>query len=983
MASVTSIYESISANRHSFIVAQTSILLDLSQERKPFSLLVKPVRRLIEERGFINPTDPQIQAIPSILDGKNVLLIAPTGTGKTEAAFLPVFSRLIEMADRPIGIKVLYITPLRSLNRDLLDRLQWWCKSLDIKISVRHGDTEERERHQQSLSPPDIMITTPETLQAILPGKVLRRHLKQIRWVIIDEVHEFAEDKRGSQLVLALERLRLIAGRDFQVIGLSATIGSPERVANFLVGSERRVEIVKVPVAREMEFKILYPSASAEDSELAAKLYTHPEVAARLRVMRKLIEGQRSALLFTNTRSVAEVLASRFKIWDVDFPVSIHHGSLSKPARISAEQGLKEGDLKGLVCTSSLELGIDIGSIDLCIQYMSPRQVTRLVQRVGRSGHRIGSKARGVIVTMDSDDTLEAMVIARRAYLEDLEPAKIPEKPLDALAHQIVGLLIHQRRWSFAEMLDIFRRAYPYRELGEEDLASVLRYMHDRYPRLAWSSFEDKAVMRPQSLKEMYKYYYENLSMIPDEKTYLVVNEVDDVPIGILDEAFVAEYGDPGTKFIVRGSPWRITSLYGDKIYVKAVDDPTGAIPSWVGEEIPVPFEVAQEVGVIRSRVKKYLDEGSSADDVAKYLASVYPVDEETALRAIEDTVEQIKMGLPIPTDRGITVERWRDFIVIQASYGSLVNRSLAILLGHLVSERLGRSVGIQEDPYRVIIQAGEELPIEAVRELILELAVTDVEVLAEKALANTGIFKRRLIHVARKFGAISKWADFSNVSLNQLTKSFIGTAIFTEAFKETLSKDLDIENLRRVLERIKEGEIEVATIREREEASPIAQVGIKKIGQRANLMASENVERLILESAKVRLLNEVRTFVCVENWDYVEMMALKEFRDGFSCPRCGSRRIGVLNEGEEVVRRLADKRKQSLTSREREMHSLALKTAELIAKHGFIAAVALAGRGLRLSDAEDLVANARGLDEEFIRGVVAAERRSLSRRFI
>ena len=308
--------------------------------------------------------------------------------------------------------------------------------------------TQTLRNARSSPEPPqDMLITTPETLQAIFPGKNMRRHLAAIRWVIIDEVHEFAEDKRGSQLSLALERLRMITERDFQVIGLSATIGSPEKVASFLAGAGRPVEIVKVSVAHLMEFQIIYPTPSQEDEALAAKLFTNPEVAARLKVMRKIIEDHQSVLLFTNTRSVAEILASRFKVWDVDFPVSIHHGSLAKPARIAAETGLKEGELKGLVCTSSLELGIDIGKIDVCIQYMSPRQVSRLVQRVDRSGHGIGRVAKGIIITMDSDDALEAMVIARRAYLEDLEPVGIPEKPLDVLTHEIVGLFLHTRKW--------------------------------------------------------------------------------------------------------------------------------------------------------------------------------------------------------------------------------------------------------------------------------------------------------------------------------------------------------------------------------------------------------------------------------------------------------------------------------------------------------------------------------------------------------
>ncbi|MCS7365060.1 MAG: DEAD/DEAH box helicase, partial [archaeon GB-1867-035] len=288
-----------------------------------FQLLAKPVRKALIKRGFRQPTQPQEEAIPLILQGKNVLLIAPTATGKTEAALLPVFSMYIEKPIKPPGIKILYITPLRALNRDMLERFEWWSKELDIKVAVRHGDTEQSERTMQARSPPDLLITTPETLQAILSGKVMRRHLSHVQWVIIDEIHELAEDKRGSQLSLGLERLRYICGRDFQVIGLSATIGSPSLVAQFLVGVGRPVEIVQVPVARLMKLKVVFPEPSSEDYELAAKLYTHPEVATRLRLIRNLIEGHKSVLLFVNTRAIAEVLASRFKVWDLNFPVSV------------------------------------------------------------------------------------------------------------------------------------------------------------------------------------------------------------------------------------------------------------------------------------------------------------------------------------------------------------------------------------------------------------------------------------------------------------------------------------------------------------------------------------------------------------------------------------------------------------------------------------------------------------------------------------
>ncbi|MGW8289569.1 MAG: DEAD/DEAH box helicase, partial [Candidatus Bathyarchaeia archaeon] len=293
-----------------------------------FEMLVKPVRRLIEQKGFPEPTEPQEKTIPKILEGKNVLLISPTATGKTEAAFLPVLSMLLQAQQKP-GIKVLYITPLRALNRDMLERLEWWCNNLDIKLAVRHGDTDTKERTRQSRSPPDVLITTPETLQAMLSGWLLRQHLQSLRWVVIDEVHELADNKRGSQLSLALERVRNLAHNDFQLIGLSATIGTPEKVAQFLVGGNRPVEIIRVPVAKIIRLEVIFPKPTEEDVKLAGQLYTHPEVAARLRIIRQYMVKHKSVLLFTNTRSVSEVLASRFKVWDIDFPVSIHHGSLA------------------------------------------------------------------------------------------------------------------------------------------------------------------------------------------------------------------------------------------------------------------------------------------------------------------------------------------------------------------------------------------------------------------------------------------------------------------------------------------------------------------------------------------------------------------------------------------------------------------------------------------------------------------------------
>ena len=910
------------------------------------------------------------------------MLISPTASGKTESAILPIFTRFLNDPDRAPGIKIIYITPLRALNRDLLDRLKWWGQKLDLRVAVRHGDTEIRERTSQSRSPPDLLITTPETLQAILPGRIMRRHLRDVRFVIVDEVHELAEDKRGSQLALALERLRWVAQREFQMVGLSATIGSPEIVGKFLVGESRPVEIVHVPIARKMNLEILSPVPSAEDNRLAGKLFTHPEVAARLRVMKKMINDHKSVLLFTNTRSIAEVLASRFKVWDIDFPVSIHHGSLAKPARITAERALKDGEIKGLVATSSLELGIDVGRVDYVIQYMSPHQVSRLIQRVGRSGHSVGKIADGIIITMDSDDTLEALVIARKARSEDLENVTIPEKPYDALCHQIAGLLIQNRKWYYTELLDILRKSYSYRNLTEEELAKVTNYMHSRFPRLGWVSQQDKVVMRPSRVKDLYTYYFNKLSMIPDEKQYLVIEQETETAIGVLDEAFVAEYGQPGTKFIVRGTPWIMQNIRGDKIFVRGIEDPTGAIPSWIGEEIPVPYEVAAEVGQIRRITEEDYQKGTSLKEISLKLVDKYHVDLQTISRALIETYDQCEEGLPVPTDKMLTVEEWDDYIIINSHLGTLVNRTLARLIGHLLSDEAGVSIGIQQDPYRIVLQTMSTVDSDDVQKVLQRLAQMDITELAVTASKRTGLFKRRLVHVARRFGAISKWTDFSSITLRQLAKSFEGTVIMDEAVRETQEKDMDVPHTIEVLKAIGANQILVKTFKASGEASPITRIGLERISRKGDIIPTEKLNQILVSSTKARILNEVRTLACTKCWKYVEMRRLKEIPPIVKCPECGSTLVAVLGITDEDVKKVITKEGVRLSEREKSLVSKAEDSAKLVDQYGRIAVYVLAGRRIVPEIATDILRKHHKATVSFYEALMEAEREALKERF-
>lgn len=955
---------------------------DLSEDNA-FSQLCRPVRRLIEEKGFIKPTEPQRKLFPLILDDKNVLLISATATGKTEAAMLPVLHKFLMGGGRQPGISIIYITPLRALNRDILDRMTYWCNRLDIRLGVRHGDTSQKERTQQRLSPPDMLITTPETLQAILQGRTIKHYLKTVKWIIVDEIHELADNKRGSQLSLALERIKAVTNTPPQLIGLSATIGSPDKVAQFLVGAENPVEIVQISALRDTRFDIVYPEPDAEDYELAAKIFTHPEVASRLRVMKGLIEDHDVTLIFTNTRSTSEVLASRFNVWDIEFPLSIHHGSLAKTSRIATEKGLKKGDLRTVVCTSSLELGIDIGLIDLVIQYNSPRQVTRLLQRVGRSGHSIDDTSKGVIVALNSDDALESMVICRRALSETMEPLNVPEAPYDVLVNQTIAELMQRGRFYFLQAKNLFSKAYPFRSLEEDDILKVGRYMHDRFPRLAWLSEEDEVIIKPRgSRKTMYRYFFNNLSMIPDEKDYLVMDIENETAIGILQEAFVAEYAKPGVKFTLRGSPWKILNIHNDKIYVKAEDDPTGAIPSWVGEEIPVPYEVAIEVGRIKAQVEEEIQAGKSRSEVASVLSQVYTANVETIERAISELVDHSLNGYPIPTDQRVIVENWDDNVIIHSNMGTLVNRTIARIIGHIISEETGYPVGVQQDTYMVITQTVGEVDAKYVANLLRSLADSDMDRIMEAAIVKTGLFKRRLINVARKSGALSKFANFSNITIGRLMKSFEGTVIYEEAMKDTLRLDLDIMTTIKVLEQMAAGEIDVMVIDNMGEVTPLGQLGIDSISMKTDIVPPDKITRIILESAKARLYNETRVLGCLGKHDWFEERRVKDFPDKVVCPICGTTEVGVfertmddVSEGQILYRR---GKKEPPFWWKRGMDS-----SKLVSIYGRRGAIVASAKRVDFTEAWDILAETEGESDDFFERIIEAERVALKKRFM
>ncbi len=912
------------------------------------------IRQKLTEEAILQPTEPQEEAIPSILSGENVLLIAPTGTGKTEAASLPIFHRILNSERK--GTLAVYITPLRALNRDMLRRFHLWGEWLSISVAVRHGDTSQADRRRQALHPPDLLITTPETLQVMLTGKRLRKNLSSVKVVVVDEIHEMAASKRGSQLSVLLERLAELAG-DFQRIGLSATVGSPDDVARLLVGSNRSYKIVETDVKRSSDFLVASPMPGKGDRTLAGTLECDPRLAAQIQFIKEMVESKKS-LIFVNTRQAAEVLGSRFR--QMGQPIGVHHGSLSVEARVEAEEAFKAGELQGLICTSSMELGIDIGDVDHVIQYSSPRTVSRLIQRVGRAGHRIGLVSSGTIIATCADDVAEACVISRRAAAGELEKISIHEMPADVLANQIVGLEMDFWEIALERAREIISRAYPFRELSGEEMAGVVAQMEEsRLVRLG-----DEAVL--QRTKKARQYYFENLSMIPDEKRYNVYDIVGRRSVGTLDEAFVVGFAQPGATFVTKGEIWEITEIAEEEIKVVPIQR-SGEIPSWTGEEIPVPFDVAQEVGRIRREISEMFESGKGAEDAEEWLQSCYPVEDEAARELVDLIMRQREKNHPVPNESLVVVEGGGEGAIINCCFGHKTNDTLGRVITSILSARFGSSVALQIDPYRIELTLPKALLAEEIEKLIEDLDPDYVQPILEMTLKNTSLLRWKMIHVARKFGALSRDVDYQRVSMAKLLAVFEGTPMYREALREIYHDRLDIERTRMVLVRIRDGSMAMTT-------SSLSPIGTSGRGGGKDVTSPENADAAVIKLLKNRIMKDRVLLFCVNCKKWKSMRQVERVPDRPECPLCGSRMVAALKPWEEDEIKVVRKRDKK-TSDEKRRTKRVFRNANLVLSYGKTAAIALASRGLGPETAARVIGKLQKDEIEFYRDILKAEK--------
>jgi ATP-dependent Lhr-like helicase len=917
------------------------------------------IRSALGDFGFVTPTLPQKQVIPWILKGAHVLLIAPTGSGKTESAMLPIFHRILEGGREKRGVLALYITPLRALNRDMLSRLSRWGEMLGITLGVRHGDTSAYERQKQSCNPPDVLITTPETLQIMLSGKRLRANLESVAYVIVDEVHELATSKRGSQLSVALERLVEVCG-EFQRIGLSATVGNPEEVARFLGGVGRSVEIVRVDMFKQLDFEVVCPLPTEKDRELSKKLNCTVELASHVRVIREIVKAHASTLIFVNTREAAEALASRFCMLGENF--GVHHGSLSRQARIEAEEDFKAGKLEALICTSSMELGIDIGNVDHVIQYMSPREVSRLIQRVGRSGHQVERISSGTIITTSEDDSAEAWAITCSAARGEVEEIVLHEAPTDVLANQLCALALEYRELPLQRAYRIIRRAYPYRTLEYSELVRVAEQIVEN--RLVWLEERGGEVLLGRR-RRSFQHFYENLSMIPDERKYEVLDIVSGRFIGVLDEAFIVNFARMGAVFIAKGEMWRILEVLHDKnrVKVEPVRDPRGEIPNWTGEEIPVPFSIAQETGAIRRRIADML---SSGRDTISYLLSHYSTDLETAGRVIDLIRRQLSSNTPVPTDKTITIEADDNVITINVCAGHRVNETLARVLTALLTTRMGASVAMELDPYRIKLTLPQKTAPAQIKKMLEELQPEYLQPIIEMTLKNTSLLKWKMIHVARKYAALSLDVDYERISMRKLLEIFQHTPMYEEAVREILHDKLDIATTRKLIQQIHAGNITLKISK----PSPIGQAGFT--GGR-DLISPEHADATIIQALKNRIMEDQVILFCLHCKQWKSRRKVKQVPEAPTCPLCNSRMVAALKPWEEEEIKII--KKQTRNKEEEKQAQRVYKNANLVLSHGRTAVIALASRGVGPDTASKVISRMRKKEEDFYRDILEAER--------
>lgn len=807
------------------------MITHLTAPSKPVQIkaILHPIINTWFSNKFETFSEPQLYGVMEIHQRKNILISAPTGSGKTLTAFLAILNELVDSAQKQIledKVYCVYVSPLKALNNDIEKNLLQPLKELEflaekefgIRIGVRTGDTTNYEKQKMLKDPPHILITTPESLAIMINSPKFKLHLNKVQWLIIDEIHALAENKRGVHLNLTAERLQRISPAITRV-GLSATIAPLEEIAKFLVGPNRKCGIVDVRFLKESDFKVLSPVKSLVDTDYMPK---HDQM---YELINELTQQHKTTLIFTNTRSATERIVHNLK---EKFPqeyhnnIAAHHGSLGKEERFRTEQALREGTLKAVVSSTSLELGIDIGFIDLVICLGSPKSVARFLQRAGRAGHQLHSTVKARMIVMDRDDLVECSLLLKSAIEKKIDQVHIPQNALDVLAQHIYGIAINGVI-NIQELYQLIRNTYCYQSLEWDDFFELIKFLSGVYVALEdrhvyariWYDENTGDVGKRGKLARLI--YMTNIGTIPEESFITV--KIKDSIVGMIDEGFLEKL-KPGDVFVLGGNVYMFKFARGMTAQVSASVNRPPTVPRWFSEMLPLSYDLAMSISRFRRLMEEHLTKPKS--EVLKFINEFLYVDDKAANSIYQYFYEQYHFS-KIPSDKHIVIEtyadRGRNYVIFHTLFGRRVNDCLSKALAYVIGNVQHRDVevGINDNGFYL---SSEKIfnPEKALQQLQEE----DLREILEQSIEKSEVLQRRFRHCAvrslmilrsylgktKRAGRMQIGSKILFSAVKRISNNF---PILKEARREVLEDLMDSLHAEEIIKLIKEGKIKTS----------------------------------------------------------------------------------------------------------------------------------------------------------------------------
>ncbi|MDE1856801.1 MAG: ATP-dependent helicase [Candidatus Micrarchaeota archaeon] len=814
-------------------------------------------------KNFDELTPPQKFSFKLISESRNILITAPTGSGKTMSGFLSIISKLFDyslagtLEDR---VYCIYVSPLRALNNDIHRNLQRPLEEIykmvlkkkgvnvikegikNVTIGVRTGDTPQKERAKQLARPPNILVTTPESLAIMINSQRFVESLKGVEFLIVDEIHELANNKRGVHLSLSIERLAAMSDKDFARVGLGATVAPLDEAAKYLVGYRgdelRDCTIVDASWSKKLEVMAMSP---AKDLINTPDNVIEDETYKRLN---SIIENNRTTLIFTNTRSGTERVVFNLKRrFHYGEDIAAHHGSLSRETRLDVEELLKKGSLKCAVSSTSLELGVDIGTIDNVVQLGSPKSVARAVQRIGRSGHSYKAVARGEMIVLNRDDMVETAIMLDSALKRRIDTFSVPKNPLDVLAQHVVGMSL-TKKWNIDEAYDVIRSSYAYHDLPREDFESIVGYLAGDYVGLEsrhvygkiW--FDKETQMFGKRGRLAQAIYMLNLGTIPDQVAINVVNVKDKKWIGNIEEEFLSRLKE-GDIFTLGGKLYKFEYAKEMKCYVSDANTNAPTIPPWYSEQLPLSFELANQIGEFRSefadvvrayiksnRIKSLVQFDKLPEEIDEYLGRL-PVDENSKFAIFGYFLEQILYADLVPNNRLLLIEQSKSldgkevYVIFHSLYGRRANDALSRAVAIKLSDMLNREIGlmVNDNGFVLVLDGRVNVTERMVKEIMGSITAKSIEPMLKENIRRTEMMKRRFRYVAgRAFMILRNYKGRrmqvgrqhinAQLLLNAAEEIDPDFPLIKETYREILNEVMDLPRAEQVLRGIKAGEI-------------------------------------------------------------------------------------------------------------------------------------------------------------------------------